>query len=434
MSRTEQADRWEPRPDSVPDAVTWIVRTLEKQGYETWTVGGGVRDAVLGHPSADWDFATLARPEQVQRVFRRTVPVGVDHGTVGVLKDGKMFEVTTFRRDIEPLGRRAIVRFADSLDDDLARRDFTLNAVAWHPITRELRDPYGGAQDLRDRVLRAVGTAEERFREDYLRILRGLRFAGRIGLDIDAPTWNAMTQAAAGLKQLSAERVREELVKVLSSTPRASATLALYDASGALAQILPELGGAREHAETWRSTLLTVDAIRTSDPVLRVAALLAPVARAQGVGTVLGALKRLRFSNADSAWIAGCIAPPWDLPAVDSTGVGARQWAAAAKPAHRRPRLRLALARARSQSLIHGVDPARVLRAVRSIRAEIQAGHPLALSALAIDGKDLIRMGVQPGPQVGELLDTLLGEVVKSPEANTVESLLERAQSLRERP
>src|SRR5690554_2547911 len=147
-----------------PDDLVDIVRRRERAGHPAWAVGGAVRDALAGIEPEDWDVATAARPEDVRRIFPRTVPVGIEHGTVGVLsRSGRMYEVTTFRRDVETFGRKARVRFSDSLEDDLERRDFTINAVAWHPLTGEVRDPHGGMDDLRDRVLRTVGEPRERF-------------------------------------------------------------------------------------------------------------------------------------------------------------------------------------------------------------------------------------------------------------------------------
>ncbi|MDH3421587.1 MAG: polynucleotide adenylyltransferase, partial [Gemmatimonadota bacterium] len=143
---------------SAPPAVGWIARTLEEGGYDTWAVGGAVRDAYMGRPSGDWDLATRATPREVQKLFRRTVPIGIDHGTVGVLaRDGTMYEVTTFRKDVETDGRHAVVSFADTIEEDLARRDFTVNAVAWHPLREVLLDPFGGVGDLERRILRTVG-------------------------------------------------------------------------------------------------------------------------------------------------------------------------------------------------------------------------------------------------------------------------------------
>src|SRR5689334_8142653 len=159
---------------SPPRPVLEIANRLEDAGYEVWCVGGAVRDALLGHPDLDWDLATSATPEQVRELFgsRRTIPVGIDFGTVGVLdRHGTLHEVTTFRRDVKTDGRHAVVEFGVSLDDDLARRDFTINAIAYSPSKDELRDPFGGRADMQRRVVRAVGDADARMREDRLRAL-----------------------------------------------------------------------------------------------------------------------------------------------------------------------------------------------------------------------------------------------------------------------
>ena len=191
----------------IPDEVIAIARRLEEAGHEAWCVGGAVRDSLLGGEQKDFDLATSATPEQVQRLFKRTVAVGVKYGTVGVFDgDRVLHEVTTFRHDVRTDGRHAEVAFGVSLDEDLARRDFTVNAIAFHPLRGEWKDPFGGAEDLGRRRLRAVGDPAARFREDYLRVLRALRFAARLDFVIDPPTWEAACAAAGGLGQLSAER------------------------------------------------------------------------------------------------------------------------------------------------------------------------------------------------------------------------------------
>jgi tRNA nucleotidyltransferase/poly(A) polymerase len=159
----------------IPREVRRIAETLEAAGFDTWCVGGAVRDNLLGEVNNDFDLATAARPEDVQRLFTRTIPIGVDHGTVAVLdRHRKPHEVTTFRRDVKTDGRHAVVEFGASIDEDLARRDFTINAIAYHPLESEWRDPYDGHRDLERGVLRSVGDPSQRFREDYLRILRAL--------------------------------------------------------------------------------------------------------------------------------------------------------------------------------------------------------------------------------------------------------------------
>ena len=164
----------------IPTEVLDIARTLEGAGYETWCVGGAIRDNLLGVENHDFDLTTAAPPQEVQRLFPRTVPVGIEHGTVAVLDPrDKLHEVTSFRKDIRTDGRHAVVEFGVSLTDDLARRDFTINAIAYHPLKHEWRDPFTGDADLKKKLIRAVGDPNWRFREDYLRILRALRFSAR---------------------------------------------------------------------------------------------------------------------------------------------------------------------------------------------------------------------------------------------------------------
>jgi tRNA nucleotidyltransferase (CCA-adding enzyme) len=195
-----------------PPVVLQIAARLEKAGFEAWCVGGAIRDALLGHKHLDWDLATSAKPDEVRKLFgsRNTVPVGIDFGTVGVLdSDGTMHEVTTFRRDVQTDGRHAVVEFGVSLEDDLARRDFTINAIAYSPRRDEIRDPFNGRADLQAKVVRAVGDPDERMREDRLRALRAIRFAARFGFAIDDATRRAIEASAPYLGRLSPERVKQ---------------------------------------------------------------------------------------------------------------------------------------------------------------------------------------------------------------------------------
>src|SRR6478672_9056941 len=186
-----------------------IAARLEAAGFEAWCVGGAIRDALLGGDPLDWDLASPAHPEQVREIFgrRRTIPVGIEFGTVSVLDDaGVPHEITTFRRDVKTDGRHAEVEFGASLDDDLARRDFTINAIAYRPRTEEVRDPFDGRGDIERGVVRAVGNAEQRMREDRLRALRAIRFASRYHFEIEASTLDAIRSSAPYLTRLSAER------------------------------------------------------------------------------------------------------------------------------------------------------------------------------------------------------------------------------------
>ena len=279
----------------IPAAVLAIATTLQEAGHDTWCVGGAVRDALSGAPQSDFDLATAATPDQVQALFKRTVPVGIEFGTVGVFGDDKVLhEVTTFRHDVTTDGRRAVVKWGASIDEDLARRDFTFNAIAYHPLRHEWRDPFGGATDLLEKKeVRAVGKAEERFREDFLRILRGVRFAARFQFCVEAGTWQAMTAEAPGMAGLSAERVRDEWFKTLRTARSLVWATKLWRPLIAKTGWMPELG-ADDPPEP------PVGVHR--DPVL-ITVMLA------GAGAV-PLLTRLRCSNADIARAAGAVQGP----------------------------------------------------------------------------------------------------------------------------
>src|SRR5881275_2820229 len=226
----------------IPDAVLRIAKQLEGAGYETWCVGGAIRDNLLKVENHDFDLTTAAPPDEVRRLFKRTVPVGIEHGTVAVLdQKNRQHEVTTFRKDIKTDGRHAVVEFGVSLMDDLARRDFTINAIAYHPIRHEWRDPFHGAEDLEHKLIRSVGDANWRFQEDYLRILRALRFSARFEFRIHVHTLDAAKGNVQGLAQLSAERVREEWFKGIQTAKKLSKLLALWIDVGAARIWLPEI-------------------------------------------------------------------------------------------------------------------------------------------------------------------------------------------------
>ncbi len=450
----------DPAPVSidVPGAVRWIVSRLEEAGYETWTVGGAIRDALLGRPSGDWDLATRAPPEEVRRIFPRTVPVGMEHGTVGVLdRSGVLYEVTTFRRDVETFGRHAVVAFADTLEEDLERRDFTINALAWHPLREQLFDPHGGAHDLNVRVLRTVGDPADRFSEDYLRVLRALRFAGRFGLEITGETWAALRQAAAHLDGLSPERIREELWKVLSGDATPGRSLELYRRSGALEVSYPELarvaGSGPEGSPTWSRTLGVLAEIVPQRTSLRVAALLGDLGgpgpaqedpplprhpgpagdteRLRGMVRAAALLSRLRHSNAQVESISGLVGAGPVLPVPEEGGAGVRRWIARVERERVADLVRWAAAAARvgrgreRDAAVEGV-----LASWGAIRAELRTGHPVTVGELALNGRDLIRLGMRPGPRFGAILDALLDRVLEDPSANRPEVLIPWAREL----
>ena len=412
------------RPAAPPD-VRWITRKLEGAGFDTWAVGGAVRDAVLGRPSEDWDLATRATPTEMRRLFRRTVPLGVEHGTVGILsEDGVMYEVTTFRRDVETDGRHAVVAFADTVEEDLARRDFTINALAWHPIQERMLDPFHGLADLEEGCLRAVGEPGARFAEDRLRVLRAFRFASRFGLRVDPATWTALRDEVPHLGRLSAERIRDELIKVLETDPAPSRALELYREAGALAVLYPELEAvAADGTEGWAAALAAVDHLPPGAPLRRLAALLRPV-EAKAAAQLL---VRMRLSNAQTDETARQAAAP-PLPGPEASDADFRRWLAAVGPARLTGVARLQLAAARSRG--DGAGAVAVVRGWRRARAVLGRRPPLTVGELALDGRDLMALGLRPGPRFGLILDALLEWVLEVPERNEGETLRAEAGRL----
>ena len=384
----------------IPDSILQIARTLEGAGFEAWCVGGNLRDTLLGHPHSDYDIATSATPEQVQRLFPRTVAVGIKYGTVGVLDQQRVLhEVTTFRQDVLTDGRHAVVRYGVALEEDLARRDFTINAIAYHPLRQEWRDPFEGKHDLEQSLVRAVGNPGQRFQEDFLRILRALRFAARFDFTIDPATWDAARAAAPGLAQLSAERVRDEWFKGLETARSVAKLASLWLQVGAARAWIPELEGA---------PALEVDPpLSARDPVVLTALLTrSPVA----------VLRRLKASNAELDRALGVERGPEAPAATDERSV--RRW--------------LATVGASADDLValwslrQGATPPWAER-IRYIR---QRGDPLSRADLAITGTDLMALGVT-GPRIGETLASLLDRVLEEPALNTRESLLALARKTR---
>ena len=385
-------------------------------GHEAWYVGGAVRDAlyetIYQRKTArlgDFDIATSARPEQVRSLFRRTVPVGIEHGTIAVLDDnGTPHEVTTFRRDVKTDGRHAVVEFGVSLDDDLARRDFTINAIAVHPSTAELRDPWQGRVDLRDGVIRAVGVPALRFIEDRLRVLRALRFAAAFGFTIEPETWDALCASSGDLEHLSRERVRDEWLKTLR-TSLPSTALGLWRRGGALKRVWPELAALRDSAEAW------LDDVMPRDPVLLTAAALSYAgagSRAAG-----DAARRLKMSNRDITTIEDVTEALDASRPEPSDQAGVRRWVAK----HHAVATHAAGALPRTDA-----DREQFRAAVQDV---VESGAPLGIGDLAVTGDDLIAAGIPAGPALGQALRRLLELVLDDPSFNTKEALLRQVRS-----
>jgi tRNA nucleotidyltransferase (CCA-adding enzyme) len=412
-----------------------IAARLEAAGFEAWCVGGAIRDALLGGAPLDWDLATRATPEQVRSIFgrKRTIPVGIDFGTVSVLdEEGVQHEITTFRRDVQTDGRHAVVEFGASLDEDLARRDFTMNAIAYRPKTDELRDPFEGREDIARRIVRAVGDAERRMEEDRLRALRAIRFASRYGFVIEPATLAAIRSSAPHLTRLSHERVQQELVKTMEQVRRPSHALRLWRDLGALSVLVPALERLDEVA------LATLDELprakeggmarpqRTSN---RMAALFLDVPAAEVRRTLTG----LRFSKHETSW-AAAIVERWQLVGVEIAaslreGVPSdsqvRRWLARVGRLYAGAFLRVAMAR--WTAMARDGEPTPDAAAVRSLHRSMRRSlfrDPIELADLQVTGNDLRRAGIPAGPIYAKILHALLERVLEEPARNTPDALL----------
>lgn len=347
-------------------------------------------------------------------------------------RDNLMHEVTTFRRDVKTDGRHAVVEFGASLDEDLARRDFTINAIAYDPIDHRLHDPFGGQTDLAGRLVRAVGDADARMREDRLRALRAIRFAARFGFEIAPATWTAIIGSAPFLTRLSPERVKQELEKTMEQVVAPSAAFVRWRDAGAFASLVPVL------AEVGDETLRSIDALprpglagRPLRKTLRVAALFSEA----GGKPADRALRDLRFSNQDTANVASLV-DRWTRfgPSLsESIAAGVlpddaelRRLAADVGRLRVAAFVRLAAARWRAAG---GVSSALVRRLHRRMLT-IAFREPIELADLAVDGDDLRSEGIASGPALGRLLHALLQRVIEEPAANTRDSLLDMARDL----
>nr|ASV46881.1 CCA-adding enzyme [uncultured bacterium] len=403
----------------IPRPVLEVIARLREQGHAVYLVGGCVRDMVRQVHPKDFDVATSALPEEVQRAFRKVIPTGIQHGTVTVVQGGTHVEVTTFRSEGDYLdGRRpSSVAFERDIVKDLSRRDFTINAMAYNPLDRELVDPFGGQQDLQAHLIRCVGSALERFSEDGLRPMRAVRFAAVLGFSLDSSTRDAIPATLHVFRKVALERVREELVKLLMS-PRAEGGLTLLADTGLLDVFLPE--AARAEPEQLRLARAAVQA--TSGEVeLRLAVLLADlVTRTQARDIGL----RLKFPNKSA-----------DLVALLVEHAKLEERVGDADPALRRlmarvglPQLPALIAVARARIGVR--FPQRVAEAealFSRLEALAAAKPPLVPKDLALTGGDIMAtLGVGPSPIVGEATRFLMESVLDDPALNTADTLRSR--------
>jgi tRNA nucleotidyltransferase (CCA-adding enzyme) len=417
------------KAQQIPQEVVELCRALADKGYTAWVVGGCLRDLLLGRRAADWDLATDAQPEQVIRVFPKVLPTGIAHGTVTVRHRGQSYEVTTLRGEgAYSDGRRPdSVAFVRDIVEDLSRRDFTVNALAYDPLKEELVDPFGGQADLARRLIRAVGAPERRFSEDGLRVLRAARFCASLEFELEPQTEAAIAGTLATFRKVSAERVRDEWLKALRARVPSRA-FAVMQRTGILSVTFPQL--SELSSETLARCFVALDDPGGKyDPLLRLALLLWPL-HAESA-TVSAWLVQYRFSNQERARVLRL------LQYVRSSAVQPLDDVALRRLAHaiERPYLaEVACASALLAQAHHGADAPETIEA-RNFRARLtelaQAGTALSQKELALTGKDLMaELGLAPGPRLGSLLQTLLERVLEQPDLNQRERLVELARGM----
>lgn len=416
------------RPDllpGIPLPVHALCRTLRGAGHEAYLVGGGLRDLLLGrgHATADWDVATSAHPQVVAPLFSHVIATGLQHGTVTVVEGGLAIEVTTYRTETSYRdGRRPEqVIFVRRLEDDLARRDFTINAMALDTESGALVDPFGGEADLGRGLIRAVGIARERFTEDGLRCLRAVRFAAVLRFDIEAQTLAAIPPTLGTFRRVAQERVLVELHKLLCGA-RPALGLEPMERSGLLAEILPELAAADGSLRAL--AVARVEAALPEFP-LRFAALYADL----GDAAASAALTRLRASSHTLRETLAFVDALARLREVEAQAAPLRRLVAVVT----RERLARALALHDADLQARGASDETRSRAaaVRALAEEVShSGAPLRMTELAVDGAEVAKLLGAPGPRVGQLLRLLLDEVLEEPSHNEPDWLRARAAQL----
>jgi tRNA nucleotidyltransferase (CCA-adding enzyme) len=438
----------------IPKDALAICERLRGAGKRSWIVGGCVRDSLLGKEIADWDVATDALPDELMKLFPRAIPTGLQHGTITVVMRGHHYEITTLRGETTYSdGRRPdAVHFVDDIVADLARRDFTVNAIAVDPENGALVDPFDGRKDLADKRLRAVGKAFERFSEDGLRVLRAARFCATLEFELDPDTFAAIAPTLDTFRKVSAERVRDEWLKTMKAkTP--SRAFEVMRTSGILGVTCPELldGVGMEqnkwHSfDVWTHAMACMDAC-AGDAVLRIAALLHDVGKPRsrafsektqdytfyehdkiGAEIAFPIATRLKFSNDERDRIVSLVRhhlfhyDAWSDQAV-------RRWIKRVGPERVADLYTLNEADLRGKGPIFGEADLAPLFALKAhVEKVLAEGAALSTRDLAINGNDLIKeLGVKPGRIIGAVLEALLEVVLADPTQNTRKAMLARA-------
>ena len=439
----------------LPEAVHEIIRTLNRAGFEAYIVGGCVRDSLMGRSPKDWDVTTSARPEDVKALFPHTFDTGIKHGTITVRMNGESYEVTTYRVDGNYSDHRRPdqVTFSSSLKEDLLRRDFTINAMAYHPETG-LVDMYHGIEDLEHGFIRCVGNAADRIQEDALRMLRAIRFSAQLDFSIDSVTYQAIVLLKELIQYVSWERIRDEMTKILvSDHPEAIRLLA---DTGLMQYIIPEWEAMARTSQNHpyhlytvaEHTILTVCSIE-ADPVLRWTMLLHDIGKpaahtvdTAGIDHFIGhveegvvqagrILNRLKFDNNSKFRILSLIRYHESHPVLSRRFI--RRITSSIGQELYLDLLKVQEADAKAKNPQYSSAELDIIQKSRKMYEEIMKnGDPVSLRQLAVTGQDLIDIGFERGPNIGRVLQLLLEQTLEDPSLNRREFLMEVAEKLLE--
>ena len=447
---------------SIPQNVKSIIRRLEDEGFEAYAVGGCVRDSFLGLKPQDWDITTNALPEQIKKLYRRTVDIGIEHGTVKIMIGNEGYEVTTYRVDGEYEDSRhpKQVTFTGELAEDLKRRDFTINAMAYNDRTGII-DLFGGMEDLKNKIIRAVGDPRERFSEDALRMLRALRFSARFGFEIEKSTREAIKELAPTLTRISAERIREEFEKlILSDNPD---RMILASGLGISKYFLPEWddmlscaqNSPHHFTDVGNHTIVAmnylVEKYKDLNPIdmriVRIATFFHDVGKPvmkftgedgvdhfthhpeKGAQMTKEILKRLKYDNDTIAKVYKLVYFHDARPELTKPSV--RRFMVDAGPQNMQNLLVIKYVDLWAHAKYQWDEKVMNVKKLDEMYREIfEDGDCLSLRDLEISGSDVMALGVKRGPDVGEILNKLFDRVLTEPSRNNRDYLLDAAKEL----
>ncbi|MFA5840164.1 MAG: CCA tRNA nucleotidyltransferase [Candidatus Margulisiibacteriota bacterium] len=431
--------------NTIPQGAMQILKTLQENNFQAFLVGGCVRDLLLGFTPIEWDITTSAKPEEVVKLFTKVIPTGIDYGTVTILLSDGQYEVTTYRSDEKYIDGRhpSNVRFTGDIHQDLARRDFTINALAFNPTTGQLIDDHQGQKDLKTKLIRAIGDPIERFSEDGLRSIRACRFAAKLNFLIEPETFKAINKTLSITQKVAPERIHDEILKILSSA-KPSIGLDLLTISGIMLLIIPELitcQGVEQPPEFhqfdvyWHS-LYACDAAPANNYLVRLAALLHDIAKPtckvdltfynhdkQGEKIACQILQRMRFSKNDIERVTNLISNHMFNYSTDWGDAAVRRFIRRVGLENISDLFLLRQADCTAMSSQIGTTYLSELQGrIDKIIADQNALH---IKDLKIDGQDIMHtLNLPPGPKIGQILNSLLEKVLDNPELNTKDSLL----------